>query len=188
MKRIAGVSIVFLVSCQTCPEASETRFWFDFVFFHTAFDSEPGSAVAVNVTVAKEDPVAGLVWWRGVHVEGDRIGWKNELGGWTSLHWVWSDRLQKYWEVDFNSDAVIRSIRGDLESMYHYGICEIDTRRMKRTCLGIKYFTDSVRTHEATYVDPQGKLQVVRVPCERKPWWNAMCTLHGGQRPVDNAR
>lgn len=189
MKRTPALILVLLPACAPPPGEAEPRFWFDFIFFQTAFDSEPESTVAVNVAVAKEDAVAGLVWWRGVHVEGDRIGWSYGRNGWTSRHWVWSERLGRDCEVAFNSRAEIRSIRSGLVGSYQYGICQIDPRSgPKRMCGGIKYETSTLPVDQVRYLDAQGNLQTVRVPRDRRPWWNALCTLHGGPRPVDGEK
>lgn len=188
----ASVLLTLTAACAARPVENPPpapgEFWFDFVFFHTVFDSEPQSAIAVTVFVTKEDPVAGLVSWRGTHVQGDRIGWGMEGREWTSTHWVRSPLLKREVQVDFNSGAVIRRIRGDVEVTYPYGVCQIYADpRGAVPCDGIRYFTDDLRADEVSYVGAHGLLEVVRIPRGRGPWSGPRCRLHGGPRPPPTA-
>jgi hypothetical protein len=171
-------------SGQKAPVRGPDLFRFDFLCFRRALDSEPESAIAVRISVEKEDPVAGRVWWWGLHIERGRIGWGREGAEWTSWHKVWSPRLQREVEVDFNSGAVISRIRGDIGVDYVYTACKNDPDPMARTpCDGIKLVFDTWRADEVTYRDRNGDLQVVRIPRAGGPKQDQLCTLHGGRSP-----
>jgi hypothetical protein len=157
---------------------------FEILYFRRAIDSDPESAISVYVCVVKEDPVAGPVRWRGLHVEKGRIGWGREGTAWTSLHKVWSPRLQREVVVDFDSGTVVSRIRGDIGVNYAYAICKNDPDRMARTrCDGVRVIYDTWRADEVSYVDRSGILQVIRIPRDGAPKPNLLCTLHGGTSP-----
>lgn len=159
-------------------------FRFDFLCFHRALDSEPESAIAVRISVEKDDPAAGRVWWWGLHIERGRIGWGREGAEWTSWHKVWSPRLQREVEVDFNSGAVVSRIRGDFGMDYQYAACQNAPDPMARTrCDGVRLVRDTWRADEVSYRDRNGVLQVVRIPRSGAPKQDQLCTLHGGRNP-----
>jgi hypothetical protein len=187
MRRVLFVSLLFMGACASKADpVAGPPFWFDFIFFHTAFDSEPASAMAVTVVVTKDDPEAGLVSWRGICVEGDRIGWGVEDGVRTSTHRVRSPRLGGYCDVDFDSGTQIRWIRGDVEMTYVYPVCQIDPKAS--ACTGIRYMSDKGRADEVTYVDRSGMAKVVRIPRGRSPWPGQRCPLHEGPQPGPDRR
>ena len=165
------------------PAVPSGLFELEFDKFRTELNADPPIPKQVLVTIRKKDPITGPVQWSAIYFEGDRIGWNDEDGIVTSVHWAYSANLSRTVKVDFDTGAVLVKIQMYKEVPCQTGFCKVRPRvGAGMQCEGEHAFTANALVNEVIYKDSQRGFQVVHQPVglDRPPDYR--CVLHGGKR------
>jgi len=154
-------------------------FTLEFTHLLCFYDEDPPKPGQVYVTIVKEDPVAGIVEWSRIQKEGDRLGWSQYEEGPTSTHRVFSKKLGKIAEVDFDTKALLSKIQTDKLVLYESRHCPILKRPMQ-SCPGPTSVRLSYKVNEVSITTEGGSIEVLTMKSGPGPLVDSKCPAHGG--------
>ena len=148
-------------------------------------DDDPEKKGKVWVTIVKQDPKYGRVEWKKIQEEGQLLGFSREGDKESSIHAVYSAKVGKTVEVDFNFGGKIDQIKVDELVLYNRKVCKmVPGPGGDLKCEGAPQVTrESYKVNEVHYTDEDGKKQVLRKPTGPGPLPDKPCPDHGGDAP-----
>jgi hypothetical protein len=169
---------------ETVAARTSSIFAYKFDNYQRFDEEDPPKPATVYITITKHDPVAGQVEIRYTHTEGDKIGWKkDDKDKPTSKHRVFSNKLRRNVEVDFNSGAVLKKIGVGKIVRYKYKECQRKVGPEGPTCDGPIEKEDKYFVNEVEYLDEENNLVKDQRPTGAGPRGDQLCEDHGGAPP-----